>query len=511
MSINLNVAFILTGNSTDGIAYKEIVIDLIKRAYDAGLFVRNVTSDMGSPNQAMWRAFGIGVTRDFHKHISITHPCIPGAQLYFLPDVPHVIKNLKSALCKHNFHYKGKIFSIQSVKHVVKHDQERDLKLAPKLKLADIDSGHFDKMKVSGATHVFSNSVSSAILYLLENTTCIPSNESVSSRDTAWFIQQINHWFDLMSSRHVGLALSKLHVAKYDKEIAFLKGIVELFNGLTIGNNSTWKPVQTGVVLSTLAMIALCEDLLGDLDFIMTSRFTQDCLENLFSSIRLRTAQPSPIEFRNSLKIITVAQFLKTPKNTSYENSDSDYLVNYLEKLPQAEHQQLNEEVVVTSLCKDLDCSDLASLYYLAGWSLKVIDSSCESCSNACLSPQPLSCLAEEAKLTVLKEYSTNALRHPTAVVYKMLKLVETVFVQWKPALTEVKNGKEFMKTKLLPVVESFNLPTCHNAKLSILDKYLNLRIHIACRSLSAEFVRQGGGHLGSKSMTMKKLAKSIK
>ena len=62
-------------------------------------------------------------------------------------------------------------------------------------------------------------------------------------------------------------------------------------------------------------ILQLAEELIEDgMGFLMTARLTQDCLENLFSTIRLKTATPCVIEFRNSLKIVTVAKFLKSPK-----------------------------------------------------------------------------------------------------------------------------------------------------------------------------------------------------
>ena len=43
----------------------------------------------------------------------------------------------------------------------------------------------------------------------------------------------------------------------------------------------------------------------------MTSRFTQDCLENLFSLVRAKQVVPTALQFKNNLKLICVAQFLK--------------------------------------------------------------------------------------------------------------------------------------------------------------------------------------------------------
>ena len=48
-------------------------------------------------------------------------------------------------------------------------DETRDLKFAPNLKLSDVETGHFQRMKVSSAMHVFSNLVASAITFVVEN------------------------------------------------------------------------------------------------------------------------------------------------------------------------------------------------------------------------------------------------------------------------------------------------------------------------------------------------------
>ena len=55
------------------------------------------------------------------------------------------------------------------MKHVAELDETRDLKLAPDLKLSDVETGHFQKMKVSNAMLVFGNSVASAITFMVEN------------------------------------------------------------------------------------------------------------------------------------------------------------------------------------------------------------------------------------------------------------------------------------------------------------------------------------------------------
>lgn len=90
-----------------------------------------------------------------------------------------------------------------------------------------------------------------------------------------------------MSSRSPVTALSKLKVEKYDEAIAFLRQVIDVTLNLSIGNGH-WKPGQTGTISSTLAVIDLSDQIFAHgLDFLLTARLTQDCLENLFSTIRL--------------------------------------------------------------------------------------------------------------------------------------------------------------------------------------------------------------------------------
>ena len=131
------------------------------------------------------------------------------------------------------------------------------------------------------------------------------------------------------------MAVSNLKPEKFNEAKDFLMQVIDLVTHMSIGKGQ-WKPVQTENILATTGILQLAEELIdGGMDFVMTARLTQDCLENLFSTIRLKTATPSAIEFRNSLKIVTVAQFLKTPKNSSYQLDESTYLGSYLEKAPE--------------------------------------------------------------------------------------------------------------------------------------------------------------------------------
>lgn len=79
-----------------------------------------------------------------------------------------------------------------------------------------------------------------------------------------------------------------------------------------------WKPVQTGVVLSTMSILDLQAELLAKgHTYVLTSRFFQDRLENLFGCICMRNPTSTALKFEQALKTngqalktITVTQFL---------------------------------------------------------------------------------------------------------------------------------------------------------------------------------------------------------
>ncbi|KAJ3590179.1 hypothetical protein NHX12_008133 [Muraenolepis orangiensis] len=87
------VAYHYSGNSTNGAVYKPIIIDIVQAATSVGLHVVNVTTDMGSPNRAMWKLFGVNQNKTW-----VQHPAQSYMRLYFMPDMPQLVKNRKSSL-----------------------------------------------------------------------------------------------------------------------------------------------------------------------------------------------------------------------------------------------------------------------------------------------------------------------------------------------------------------------------------------------------------------------------
>ena len=209
------VAYYFTSNSTDGRVLCDIVIRIIALCDSIGVNVLAVTSDMGSANRAMWKCLGVCSGRDVCTP-SFPHPCNSEKAVYVFADVPHLVKKLRNHVVNgqdivlpddvvNEFGLPCAVVSVEPLHVLVKYQANKDLKPAPKLTEKHLQPSHFEKMKVSHAMAIFSKSVSAAIRLLVDGG--VIHNSALT---TAWFLETVNRWFDLMSSRHPIMALVNL-------------------------------------------------------------------------------------------------------------------------------------------------------------------------------------------------------------------------------------------------------------------------------------------------------------
>ena len=189
-----------------------------------------------------------------------------------------------------------------------------------------------------------------------------------------------------MSSCHPIMTLSKLNRDQYHKAVTFLEAMITVFKGIKIGTKGTWKRVQIGVILSTQSILDIQEEVLAkDHKFILTSRFTQDCLENLFSIVQRNNPVPSPVEFKYALKTITISQFLKVPRARNYQEDDNEFLADFSDNKLEASQEDVPEETFNHNApVEDLTGDELNSFYYLEGYCITRIVHSDKPC-NTCL------------------------------------------------------------------------------------------------------------------------------
>lgn len=105
---------------------------------------------------------------------------------------------------------------------------------------------------------------------------------------------------------------------------------------------------QTGVLLSAQSILDLQELFLNkkNYKFLLTARFSQDCLENLFSCLRSIQPIPNALQLKMNLKLVYIAQYLKNASNTNYDQGDQAFLGRLLD-FSKFNFYSLNNKIVL--------------------------------------------------------------------------------------------------------------------------------------------------------------------
>lgn len=96
------IASFATKNAAPGHVLAKIVLDAIVQLRKHNAIVVAVISDGASTNKAMWSNFGISGKLHTANH-KVQHPCEPNQSLYFLCDVPHIVKCIRNHLLRHKY------------------------------------------------------------------------------------------------------------------------------------------------------------------------------------------------------------------------------------------------------------------------------------------------------------------------------------------------------------------------------------------------------------------------
>lgn len=101
-----------------------------------------------------------------------------------------------------------------------------------------------------------------------------------------------------------------------------MREFIELISSLKFGNKDEWKSFQKGIVISTLSYIELTSFLLNErqYSFVLGGRFTQDCLENLFSVLRMKNSTLNAVQLKNNLKLTTISHYMRSISCGNYND-----------------------------------------------------------------------------------------------------------------------------------------------------------------------------------------------
>lgn len=483
------VGYHLTGDSVKGNLLAKEINDILIKATRIGLNVISVTSDMGSSNQAFWKEHNIIAGRYSEIKNFFPHPSDTTLNVYVIADPVHLFKNIRSTFLNNQtvelppeVMQKNKLVhqSAQSshLNDLVQYQEQLRFKLAPKLHEEDLTPSHFATMKVSSASHVISHSVSSGLKYLAEE---LKRPEYLT---TAWFLDQIEKWFKLMSSRHPVFALSKINSVAYGDAIQFLESFINLFKDLKFGQKGSWKPCQKGVLISTTSILEIQKLCLEERNyqFLLTGRFTQDCVENLFSLVRTKQAVPNPLQFKSNLKIIMLSQYMKDVSKGSYEMDEREDFSDYLDLMKTKEIANKDEKLplIVPENVLTLNQAEKNVLYSISGYiisSMKKTNTVCVNCLGSVGGYTPYN--LEYEKLTEIKRFKDKTLFFCNEETFNFIFKLESIFSNCMSVI-DCSNVaiRDFILEKMKAVAGEHILK-CHSLREKLINRYLTFRLKI--------------------------------
>ncbi|XP_065682504.1 uncharacterized protein LOC136095771 [Hydra vulgaris] len=233
---------------------------------------RNSDRVYGSTNIAALRLLG------FSKNLPYFPNPSNNKNIHVIFHPPHLVKSIRNNLRRHNIDINGEIVSWQHIQSLYNLDKINSVRLASKLTDRHLDPGPLLSMKVKLATQVFSYQVASA-LYCCSNTNLLP----LSVLPTARFVERMDTLFDILNSNKLyadklarcALTLQGASISQLEE----LKYWIEKWKFCNVRNQTSISCFQ----------------------FVCTSRFNQDCIENFFSIIRSKGGwndRPNVRQFR---------------------------------------------------------------------------------------------------------------------------------------------------------------------------------------------------------------------
>ena len=233
-----------------------------------------------------------------------------------LADVPHILKNIRNALLNNGTIWlspdilreadlvpesSANYNVIVRLYHFLQ-DQKKQghlLTLAPHLTKEAIFPGPFAKMKVNLARSVMSKETAVAIRFVVQH---YPEKFHKEDLTTAFFIESVDNWYNIMNNRKLSLAFSRKNPEAHAEVISYLVWFMSMYGSCKLHHkqqDDTLKPSQEGVLLSTSSILYLQEKLLNQgFDWVLSARFSNDGIENYHSVVRSKDKAPTPLKFK---------------------------------------------------------------------------------------------------------------------------------------------------------------------------------------------------------------------
>ena len=493
------IGYFLSRDATPANRLGELLKECVNKVKDIGLIPKLVVCDQGSNNVKMYKDLSITEEK--------THLIFDDNKVYFMFDPPHLLKNTRTNLCNYLFKFEddGAAETVRwsYIRKFYDYDSQLPIRMAPKLSKGHFDLDSFSKMRVRKAAQVLSYTVAAGI-YTYTSMEKLPAEAAY----TAEFIEKIDKLFDAFNCRcFKEKKVLKRPVSKSSGHVSFLNSCVPWLKSLQIVGAKNVLCIK-GWILNIACLLKLWEEmkLRDDIKFLLTGRFNQDVVENMFSTIRRKGGwrdNPAASEFRFAYRMVMVAELIK-PALSSNCAHDTDQFMLTLSSLSQKKGSKHNKcgafatsagnsmHIPVTESA--LNLLEQNTMAYIAGYlSNKILTghevlAKCDKCGSALLSSDTVldnpALLFTHNKAWDTKSSEFGSLKIPSDSFLEFCTVCEQVFRAEFNDMGMTRSRISYLiKDKISQQKEYEALKVCSDKiKIRILAVFVSMRIHYALK-----------------------------
>ncbi|KAL1445402.1 hypothetical protein MTO96_045036, partial [Rhipicephalus appendiculatus] len=225
----------------------------------------------------MWSSFGIKGKLHAPKH-KVDHPCVPYQQLYFMCDVPHIIKCIRNHLMRQKYGMIGEHkINFDPYRRLQEVDGKQQLRVVPKLTKEHVSPDNLRKMNVSLAVQLFSRSTAIGLKVYQR----LEEPDLKDCHGTAQFTLMVNNLFDALNVK-----LPQFGITSSSKEVEVIQEFLDAVNTTEQSHiaNGTVMFASQVTMESLRVTISSVRDLVIDLlskgaRYVLTGKLNQDPLE----------------------------------------------------------------------------------------------------------------------------------------------------------------------------------------------------------------------------------------
>ncbi len=153
-----------TGRAGEGGLGVENFLFIVKSIEELQLHVVSAGCDMGTKNQGLAKKLGIDID---NEKTGFPNPAREGAHIYFLYDMPHMIKLMRNAVLDKGFIMEdGFEFGIKEFETLMTILDKSEVSIAPRLSWSHVHVNGQDRQRVRLAAQLWSESVALAFRHM---------------------------------------------------------------------------------------------------------------------------------------------------------------------------------------------------------------------------------------------------------------------------------------------------------------------------------------------------------